>query len=79
MIGMKRHDGLPEWEELCAVAMSVQNIHLVCFIITFSAFGSREMIEITNILFRWSLPQKTWQDFGAATRGIHVNYSHMVM
>jgi len=29
VIGMKRHDDLPEWEELCAVAMSVQNIHLV--------------------------------------------------
>jgi hypothetical protein len=26
---MKRGEGLPEWEEICAVAMSVQNMHLV--------------------------------------------------
>jgi len=28
IIGMKRDNSLPEWEEICAVAMSVQNLHL---------------------------------------------------
>jgi hypothetical protein len=26
---MKRGEGLPEWEEICSVAMAVQNMHLV--------------------------------------------------
>lgn len=29
VIGMKRGEGLPEWEEICAVAMAVQNMHLM--------------------------------------------------
>jgi nitroreductase len=29
-ICMKRHEGLPEWEELAAVAMAVQNMWLTC-------------------------------------------------
>lgn len=28
IIGMERDNSLPEWEEICAVAMSVQNLHL---------------------------------------------------
>jgi hypothetical protein len=35
VIGMKRGQGLPEWEEICAVAMSVQNMHLVMILFYF--------------------------------------------
>jgi hypothetical protein len=29
VIGMKRGQDIPEWEEICAVAMAVQNMYLV--------------------------------------------------
>jgi len=40
-IGMKRHEGkLPEWEEVSAVAMSVQNMHLMASALDIGGFWS---------------------------------------
>jgi len=41
VIGMKRHaNKLPEWEEICAVAMSVQNMHLAAEAMAIGGFWS---------------------------------------
>jgi len=41
VIGMKRHaEKLPEWEEICAVAMSVQNMHLAAEAMGIGGFWS---------------------------------------
>jgi nitroreductase len=39
-ICLKRHQGLPEWEELAAVAMSVQNMWLTCTALAIGSYWS---------------------------------------
>ena len=39
-ICMKRHEVVPEWEEIASVAMSVQNIWLVCSSLNIGAYWS---------------------------------------
>ena len=39
-ISMKRHEGLPEWEEIAAVSMAVQNMWLTCTAMGIGAYWS---------------------------------------
>ena len=51
-ICMKRHEGLPEWEELAAVAMAVQNMWLSCTALGIGAYWSSPglIVRMNNFL-----------------------------
>lgn len=50
-IVMKKHEGIPEWEEIAAVAMAVQNMWLACTALGIGAYWATPKAALESHLF----------------------------